>query len=226
MFRGGANGGNIKWIVQRKILCNNVNGQLRTPMHQHETHTVFISGVPSQDRLSSEKPHGMRVALVTCWFNYCFEFEQLNFAKSFAALCSQPPSFLPSILDYPIMHCSLRCTLAARPAMCSFISTDPGPLLCCDSKVRIVCGSAVEALPNHLWSSCIVLLTDLPVVWWTGGECLQGQGELSNAAGCMVSDWRTWSLRASADSINHRLLIFCPDGWGVLCAPLTVHLNV
>ena len=91
-------------------------------------------------------------------------------------------------------------------------------------KVCIVCSSAVEALPDHLWSSCIVSLTDLPVVWWTGGECLQGQGELSNAAGCMVSEW--WSLRASADSFNHRLLIFCPDGWGVLCAPLTVHLNV
>ena len=114
---------------------------------------------------------------------------RLIFAKSFAALCSQPPSFLPSILDYPIMNCSLKCTLAVRPAMCSFISTDPGPLLCCDSKVCIVCGSAVEALPNHLWSSCIVSLTDLPVVWWTGGECLQGQGELSNAAGCMVSEW-------------------------------------
>ena len=67
-------GGNIKWIVHREILCNDVNGQLRMLMHQHETHTVFISGVPSRDRLSSENPHGMWwVALVTCWFNYRFD---------------------------------------------------------------------------------------------------------------------------------------------------------
>jgi len=62
------------------------------------------------------------------------------------SLCSQPPSFLPSILD-PLLR------------------------ICCDSKVHTVCGSAVEALPSHLWSSCIVtipLLTNLPVVqWWT-----------------------------------------------------------
>jgi hypothetical protein len=72
MFRGGANGVNTRQICRREILCNNVNGQLITPMHQHETHTVtvFISGAPSRDRLTSEKP---QVALVTCWFNYRFD---------------------------------------------------------------------------------------------------------------------------------------------------------
>jgi hypothetical protein len=127
---------------------------------------------------------------------------------------SFPPSLIIPLCIAP------SSTLAVRSAMCSFISTNP--LLCCDSKVRIVCGSAVEALPEHLWSSCIASLTDLPVVRWTGGVSTGTGGELSNAAGCMVSDRRTWSLRASTDSIDHKLLIFCPDGWGVSCAPLTV----
>jgi len=124
---------------------------------QRETHTitVFISGALSLDRLSSEKLHGcIGHVLVQLLFR---EVQALNFSKSFAALSSQPPSFLSSILDYPIMHCSLKGTLAVRPAMCSFISTDP--LLCCDSKSALF-----AALPDHLWSSCIASLTDLSVV--------------------------------------------------------------
>jgi hypothetical protein len=114
---------------------------------QRETHTitVFISGALSRD---SEKPHGcVGHVLVQLPFREV-QLEALNFTKSFAALSSQPPSFLSSILDYPIMHCSLKGTLAVRPAMCSFISTDP--LLCCDSKSALF-----AAVPlRHFLTTC------------------------------------------------------------------------
>ena len=58
MFGGG---GNIyKATIARREILININGQLRTPMHN------------TWDRLSSEWKH---IVLVMCWFNYRFEFE-------------------------------------------------------------------------------------------------------------------------------------------------------
>jgi len=146
-----------------------------------------------------------------------------NFTKSLLPSVHNPHHSFPRVasLHPQLSHSFLSQVHIGCKTYHVFISTNP--LLCCDSKVCIVCGSAVEALPDHLWSSCIVtilLLTNLPVVWQTGRECLQGQAELSNAAGCMVSDQRT--LCANTDSINNRLLICYPDDWGVWCALLTV----
>ena len=126
MFRGGANGVNIKWIVWCEIWCNNANGQLRTPM-QCETHTVTvcISGALSQDRLSSEKPHGcIGHMLVQLPF---WEVQALNYAL-----------LLQGHFGWKTCHVFIHLHRST-------------PLLW--FQVCIVCGSAIEALPDHLWSS-------------------------------------------------------------------------
>jgi hypothetical protein len=225
MFRGGANGVNIKWIVRCEILCNNANGQLRTLM-QRETHTVSGHCLYFGSAVS-----GQAFQWEAAWLRWsCVgstTVSRSSSTKFCKVLCC--PLFATPIIPFLHPWLSHYALLPQGHFGCKtrhvFVHLHrSAPLLW--FKVRIVCSSAVEALPDHLRSSCIASLTELPVVWWTGGECLQGQGELSKAAGCMVSDRTTWSLHASADSIDHRLLIFCPDGWGVSCAPLTVHLYV
>jgi hypothetical protein len=141
-----------KYKVNLRDTKSYINGQLRTLMHQHETCTLH------RQRLSSEKP-----SLVMCWFNYCFEFEPQISQSPLLSLFATPT--IPSLRTRLSHHAFFPPVHIGCKTCHVLISTNS--LLHCDSKVRIVCGSAVEALPDHLWSSCIVtilLLTNLQVV--------------------------------------------------------------
>jgi hypothetical protein len=85
---------------------------------------------------------------------------------------------------------------------------------------------------RHFLTTCglphILLLTHSPAVpRWTDGKSLQGRGGLSNVDGCIVSDQRTYSSRASTDFLLSIDFLF---GWfwmvGVLRVSLAVHLKV
>ena len=109
------------------------------PMYQHETHSILLW---PPFRLSA-----MRRELVTCWFNYHFRVGALNFTKSF--VCNLHP-FLHYCPIIPSSILCLKCTLVwhCDPHFLSCAHS----LLRCDSEVCVVCGSAIEALPDHLWS--------------------------------------------------------------------------
>jgi hypothetical protein len=75
----------------------------------------------------------------------------------------QPPPCVPLLLlCYPIMYpffpqVHICCDIVIHHTPCHvLISTNP--LLRCDSEVCIVCGSAFEALSDHLWSPRIITI--------------------------------------------------------------------
>ena len=133
--------------------------------------------------------------LVTCWFNYHFQVQAPNLAKSFVRKLHPFLNYCPII---PLYILCLKCTLAWH--------CDPHFLSCAHPSFAMILKSTWFAtVPlRHLLTTCdlphILLLTNLPaVLWWTSGKSLQWRGGLSNVDSCIVSDRRTCSSCASTD---------------------------
>ena len=154
------------------------------PMYQHEMHTTVTTFWNVSYVL-------LQCELIPCWFNYHCQVWALNFAKSFVH------KFHPILHYCPIIPSSilyLKCTLVWH---CDphFLSCAQPPLHC-DSKVHIVCGSTVEALPDHLWSPPFCC-------WPIHQQCCDGPVErvYSREVGCRMLMAALWVIE---EHVLHR----------------------